>query len=51
MTVIENENERKRRACEREKRVIDVDRERHSDIESDNERVSDRRKIARASGR
>ena len=25
--------------------MIDVDRERHSDIESDNERVSDRRKI------
>ena len=43
MTVIKNDNERKRRASGREKRVSDVDRKRHSGIESDNERVSDRR--------
>ena len=39
----DRERERKRRACEREKRVSDVDRKRRSGIESDNERVSDRR--------
>ena len=36
---------------EREKRVSDVDRKRNSGIESDNERVSDRRYIVRASGK
>ena len=37
------DRERERRASEREKRVSDVDRKRNSGIESDNERVSDRR--------
>ena len=32
VTVIKNDNERKRRASEREKRVSDVDRERERDI-------------------
>ena len=43
MRETDRERERKRRASEREKRVSDVDRKRHSGIESDNERVSDRR--------
>ena len=44
----EREREIKRRASERVKRVSDVDIKRHSGIDSDNERVSDRRQIARA---
>ena len=43
MRETDRERERKRRAGEREKRVSDIDRKRHSGIESDNERVSDRR--------
>ena len=50
MRETDRERERERRASEREKRVSDVDRKRNSGIESDNERVSDRRQIARASG-